>query len=153
MHANDTAGQPGCDLEALNTLLRGELSAVETYDQAIAKFEKEPIATELHHIRDAHQHSVVALRERVVHFGGTPSEGSGAWGAFATAVTEAARVIGPATLLAALKQGEQHGINQYESALNNPGIDPGCKDLIRSDLLPKCRGHVTDLDRLMAGTA
>jgi hypothetical protein len=140
-----------CDTDALNELLRGEISAVETYDQAIAKFEAQPLASDLRHIRDEHQHAVVALRERVATFGGTPAEGSGVWGAFAAAVTGTAELVGPATVLAALKQGEIQGTNDYGSALQNEDIDPGCKDMIRSDLLPKCQAHVTDLDRLLAG--
>src|SRR6478752_64375 len=60
-----------CDTDALNELLRGEISAVETYDQAIAKFEAQPLASDLRRIRDEHQHAVVALRERVTAFGGT----------------------------------------------------------------------------------
>jgi uncharacterized protein (TIGR02284 family) len=140
------------NVDALNSLLRGEASAVETYNQAIAKFETESIATNLHRIRDEHQAAAVALREQVVRAGGTPANGSGAWGAFATAVSEAAEAVRPATVLAALKQGEQHGSNDYESALADPDLDPGCKDLIRSDLLPKSRAHVANLDRLLAGT-
>ena len=142
-----------CDLDAMNSLLRGELSAVETYDQAIGTFQQVSSGSELHKIRDDHQQAAAALRERVSHFGGTPSEGSGAWAPFASAVTGAAEMIGPATVLSALKKGEEHGINDYESALKNPDIAPGCKDLIRAALLPRCRAHVADLDRIMAGAA
>jgi len=147
---NDPATGPhGCDVDALNSLLRGEIAAVATYDQAIGKFEAKAIASELRHIRDEHQRAVVALRERVTTFGGTPSDGAGAWGAFASAVTEAAKFLGPATAISALQQGEQHGINQYEEVLGNEAVDAECKNLVRSDLLPKSRAHVTELDRLL----
>lgn len=145
-------GHPSCDIEALNSLLRGEISAVETYDEALAKFTAEAIATDLQRIRDEHQRAVVALRDRVAAFGGTPAHGSGGWGGFASAVTEAAKLLGPATTLSALKQGEEHGINRYETALGNDGVDADCKTLIRSDLLPKCRTHVTELDRLLGSS-
>lgn len=142
-----------CDLDAMNALLRGELSAVETYDQAIGTFQQVSSGAELHKIRDDHQQAATALRERVSHFGGTPSEGSGAWAPFASAVTGAAEMIGPAAVLFALKKGEEHGINDYVSALKNPDVNPECKELIRADLLPKCEAHVAELDRIMAGAA
>ena len=140
-----------CDTDALNSLLRGELSAVETYDQAMTKFDGQPTQTDLRRIREQHAAAAATLRQKVTHFGGKPSESSGAWGAFATAVTGAAKVFGPATALSALKQGEEHGIGEYEDALTNEQIDPGCKDVIRSQLLPECRRHVDTLDRLIGG--
>ena len=69
---NSSPGTRACNADALNDMLRGEISAVETYDQAIATFEKQPIGSDLHHIRDDHQRAVVALRERVTAAGGTP---------------------------------------------------------------------------------
>lgn len=137
-----------CDVDALNKLLRGELSAVETYDQAIAKFENKSGASDLRRIRDEHQRAAGALRDRVSRFGGQPSTDSGAWGTFAGAVTGAAKVLGPDTVLATLKKGEQHGISEYEEALNNKDVNAECKEMIRSDLLPKCRTHVAELERL-----
>lgn len=142
-----------CDVDALNKLLRGELSAVETYDQAISKLEGKPAASELRRIRDEHQRAAGAIRDRVSRFGGQPSSDSGAWGTFATAVTGAAKLIGPETVLAALKKGEQHGISEYEEALNNKDVNAECKEMIRSDLLPKCRTHVSELDRLASISA
>ena len=139
-----------CDVDALNKLLRGELSAVETYDQAISKFENKPGVNDLRRIREEHSRAVDEIRNRVTKFGGKPSEGSGPWGTFATAVTGAAKVIGPDTVLAALKRGEEHGISEYEEALNNKDVNAECKELFRSDLLPKCRTHVSELDRLSA---
>jgi uncharacterized protein (TIGR02284 family) len=135
----------------LNSLLRGEISAVETYDQAISKFEGDATAAALGRIRDEHVSAVTTLREHVRMNGGEPSEGSGAWGTFATAVTGAAKVVGPGTVLAALRQGEEHGINEYESALKGKDLQAPCCDVIRTQLLPKCRQHVAELDRLVGG--
>ena len=147
MHAHDSVTSES-DLDVLNDLLRGEIAAVETYDRAIEAFEQEPIATELHRIRTDHQYAVVALRERVTVVGGQPASAAGAWWAFATAVEADA---GPATAVAALAQGEKHESNDYEAALREPTLDPAAKDLIRRELLPKCRAHVAELDRLMGG--
>lgn len=142
-------GPPGCDTDALNALLRGELSAVETYDQALTRFEQNPdVRAELHRIQREHLDAASTLREAVTRFGGTPSDGSGLWGTFASAVTTAAKVIGSETVLATLKQGEERGISGYEGALANEKVAEEYKDLIRTTLLPRCREHIATLDRI-----
>lgn len=138
-----------CDTDNLNALLRGEIAATETYQQAMRKFDGQPAITEmLRKIRDEHQQAATALREKVVQFGGQPSEGSGIWGTFATVVTGAAKALGPTTALSALREGEEHGIHKYENALRNDGIDDGYKDLIRMRFLPQCEEHIVAIDRL-----
>ena len=138
-----------CDIDVLNALLRGEVAAVETYDQVIAKFDGQPQAVELQRIRDQHAEAAAVLRERVRHFGGDPSEGSGIWGKLTAAITGTAKIFGPATALGTLKQGEEYGIGQYENALTDPEIDTEDKDLIRYRLLPRCHSHVAELDRII----
>ena len=139
-HPNET-----CDTDALKTLLRCELSAVETYDRAITKFEDQHTLADLEHIREDHAHAVVRLRERVSHFGGEQVESPGPWPAFAA--SEGKCALG----LAALRQGEQHTINEYEVALKNEHVNPECKEMIRGELLPNDKVHVEKLDRLMGG--
>jgi hypothetical protein len=151
MNAHDTAGPVACDTEALNTLLRGELSAVESYDRAVPGFEGQPAAAELHRLRAAHAEAVVVLRDRVIHAGGTPADGAGAWGAFTAVVTGAAQAVGPATVLRALQEGENHGASEYEDALTGDRLDPDTANLIRARLLPLCQEHLLHLDRLLAG--
>jgi demethoxyubiquinone hydroxylase (CLK1/Coq7/Cat5 family) len=138
-----------CDVDVLNALLRGEVAAVETYDQVIAKFDGQPQAVELQHIRDEHTETAAVLRERVRHFGGDPSEGSGIWGKLTAAITGTAKIFGPTAALGTLKQGEEYGIGQYENALTDPDIDTDDKDLIRYRLLPRCHNHVSNLDRMI----
>ncbi|WP_020470057.1 DUF2383 domain-containing protein [Zavarzinella formosa] len=139
-----------CDTEAMNSLLRGELSAIETYDQALEKFKGQVASLELIKIRDQHRNSATTLRSQIASFGGKPSEGSGAWGTFAHAVTGAAKILGPETALAALRQGEEHGVNDYQSALENMAIAEECRMLIKITLLPRCKEHVTALEKLSA---
>jgi len=150
--ATDTAAACAglCDVNAVNALLRGEIAAVETYDEAITSFDDAPETDELGAIREEHRRAVAALCDQVRGFGGEPAHGSGTWGAFASAVTGAARGIGPQTVLAALKQGEEHGTQEYLAALDNPEIADECRFLIRTELLPKSHAHVAALGRMIA---
>ena len=136
--------------EALNSLLRGEISALETYEQAMPKFESSAHQSSLKAISDEHAAAAQTLREHVRRCGGEPSTGSGPWGTFASLVTGTAKLVGPQSVLAALKQGEEHGISQYEKSLEAEGLTAECKNLIRTDLLPRCRKHVGQLDTMIA---
>jgi len=150
MHATIDHGHE-CDIDALNSMLRGEMAAVETYTQAVGKFDDLTVIADLQKIRDEHSKAVRELRDLVIRFGGHPAESTGPWGAFTTAVTTTAKAIGPATVLAALIQGEEYGISEYESALENEHIPPDCQRAIRTDLLPACRKHIDELNRLLGG--
>ncbi|QJE95103.1 DUF2383 domain-containing protein [Luteolibacter luteus] len=137
-------------IEVCNSLLRGEISAVETYDQAIEKFREEPERSALEGIRSDHQRSVGRLRQHLIDMGAEPATDSGAWGSFAQAVEGTAKALGQSPALAALEQGENHGIDEYEEALRNSNVMEEIKIVIRQDLLPALSSHVATLDRLRA---
>ncbi len=141
------------DVDALNQLLRGEISAVETYDQAIEKLAGKPAASQLRRMRDDHAHAVTTLKNEVAQRGGEPTTTSGSWGTFAGVVTGAAKLLGPETVLSALKKGEEHGIKEYEEALATEGVSESCKTMVRTQFLVNCRKHAAELDGLIASNA
>ena len=58
------------DITQLNSFLRGELSAVETYDQAIAKLGDDPaVRGKLDNCRTSHQLRATLLREEILPVG------------------------------------------------------------------------------------
>lgn len=151
MNAGRNPATSAGEVDTLNSLLRGEIAAVETYDQAIEKLHDSDEyldAQSLRRIREEHADHVAKLQTRIRAHGGEPSDGAGAWGVFANAVQGAAKLLGPQTALAALKQGEEHGINDYEQALQGDDLSTENKHLIRSDLLPRCQQHLSELDQI-----
>ncbi|MCB0310059.1 MAG: DUF2383 domain-containing protein, partial [Bdellovibrionales bacterium] len=120
--------------DVCNDLLKGEMSAVETYQHALDKFAGEPQANKLRTMLVDHEESVSALKERVRRMGGEPVEGSGIWGSFAKAVEGTAALFGNKSALMALKQGEEKGANDYEKALENDDVEAECKEIIRRTL-------------------
>jgi uncharacterized protein (TIGR02284 family) len=139
------------DTTALNSLLRGEMSAIETYRMAVDKLRHEEGfgVTELRSIQRDHRDAADALWHHIEQHGGKPSEGSGPWGAFAKAVEGTAQLFGDTAALKALKEGEEHGLTNYEDALEDKDLPEDCKALIRG-LLVKQREHIAILDRLLA---
>ncbi len=138
------------NVEQLNSLLRGELSAVESYEEALTHLEDELIEEELQRIANEHWGTIEALREYVIEYGGEPSWGSGPWGFFTALITGAAKLLGPKMMLSALKKGEEHGVQLYEEAMNQQELADECRIVIASRLLPLTRTHVQTLDRLLA---
>jgi uncharacterized protein (TIGR02284 family) len=132
----------------LNSLLRGEMSAIETYRQAIEKMDNEAGAEELHWLRTEHRDAADALWHHVEQHGGKPSEDSGPWGTFAKAVEGTAKLFGNAAALKALKEGEEHGLKDYEDALRDHELPADCQALLRG-LLERQRAHLPVINRLL----
>ncbi|QDV07967.1 hypothetical protein Poly30_35030 [Planctomycetes bacterium Poly30] len=138
------------DIEQLNSFLRGEISAVETFDQAIESADDVAIIATLTGCRDDHAERVQLLRQEITGLGGQPSDGSGVWGAFAKAVEGGAKVFGTSAAVAALKQGEEHGLKDYERDLTDLGT--AAREMVATRLLPaQLRTHdaISRLDEIV----
>ncbi len=127
-------GETDKSVDSLNELLRGELSAVETYRQAIEKLGSSPTSAQLEDCRRSHEERVGKLRAWVARMGGQPAKDSGAWGAFARLVEGGAKVFGERAAVSALEEGEDHGLKLYRDDLAK--LDPASRQLVETDLLP-----------------
>ncbi|MCI5066244.1 PA2169 family four-helix-bundle protein [bacterium] len=137
-------------IQKCNELLRGELSAIETYEQALERIDEHPEATTLRRILTDHRRNAVALEKNVRGMGGEPATDSGMWGTFAKAVQGTAKIFGDSTAVTALKSGEKHGMEGYEKALESDEVKSECKTLIRTELLPRQVEHISTLERVEA---
>ncbi len=131
-----------------NGLLRGELSAVETYGQAIEKFPGTSAVAELRRIRAEHSEAASRLSANVREMGGEPEKDSGAWGLFTAAVQGAANLFGADSAIESLKRGEIAGRKDYQDALLDAEVMSECKEMIREELLPPVIEHIASLERL-----
>jgi hypothetical protein len=132
-------------IDQLNSFLRGEMSAVETYQMALGKLDATSTARdELLVNLKSHQDRVRALRDAIVAAGGQPAEGSGPWGAFAKMVEGAAKTLGEKAAVSALEEGEDHGLKDYKTDATK--LDPECRPLIGQMLTMQQQSH----DRLSA---
>lgn len=124
-------------VDQLNSFLRGELSAVETYRMALDKLDRtSPTRLEIDECMRSHQERVTALREAIIQLGGTPADSSGPWGVFAKAVEGTAKAFGDKAAIAALEEGEDHGLRDYRDELDDDDLDMQSKSFLTSRLLP-----------------
>jgi hypothetical protein len=135
----------------LNSLLRGEISAAETYRDVLEKLavgahtnHVEPLTA----IQAEHGRSCRLLRERITDLGGQPADSSGVWGIWAQAVQSALSLFaGDVGSFRALREGEEHGQRDYETALNE--VDAITAQLIQDRLLPAQQQHLALLDDIL----
>jgi len=139
--------------DEINRLLRSELSAVETYQQALdkerEKFGHETEFQQLNAILAEHQQAASQLTTQIQQLGGTPVQDSGAWGMWAKIVMATAKLMGDKAALKALKEGEESGLKEYQGALHDTTTPSEVKTVLNS-LLPKQQAHIRTLDGLMA---
>jgi hypothetical protein len=131
----------------LNALLRGELSAVETYDQVKKKLAGEEIP-ELTLNRDCHFRRTQLLANAIVAKGGSPESSSGAWGTLAQAATGSASMFGRDAMISILEEGEDRGLADYRTAAGSG--DEEVRQLVGSDLLPaqkRTHGRMSQLEK------
>ncbi|HEX5749639.1 MAG TPA: DUF2383 domain-containing protein [Archangium sp.] len=134
------------DVETLNSFLRGEISAVETYRQAIGHVSDERLRSQLEDCMHDHEHRVEALRERVEKLGGKPVEGSGIWGTFAKLVQGGADLLGEKSAIQALEEGEDHGLADYQRDMDKTHGE--ARRFVRMELLPSQKRTHERLSRL-----
>ena len=121
----------------LNSLLRGEISAVETYRQALAKVKMPTAQAELAECERSHEQRVMKLKDRVRELGGKPADSSGAWGTFTKLIEGGAAALGEKAAIAALEEGEDRGLADYRSAMKDvASLDAESRSLVEQELLP-----------------
>ena len=149
--ASENGTDGGGGVRQLNGLLRGEISAAETYRMAIDKIADSNAATAnaglLREIQEEHGRAAQGLRDRIRELGGEASDSSGAWGAWAKTVQGTMNLFGDAAALKSLKEGEEHGLKDYQEAIDD--IDASSAQLIQNQLIPAQQRHINLLDQLI----
>jgi hypothetical protein len=149
MGMNDSEG--GEAVEQLNSFLRGEISAAETYRMAIDKAgtsnDHAANVGLLREIQEEHGRAAQAIRDRIRELGGEPSDSSGAWGAWANLVQGTANLFGDTASLKSLKEGEEHGLKDYQEGVDD--IDATSAELVQNQLIPAQQRHINLLDQLI----
>jgi bacterioferritin (cytochrome b1) len=140
-------------IRQLNSFLRGEISAAETYRMAmdhVANDEWPAVSPKLdflHQIQKEHGLAAQALRERIRALHGSPADSSGPWGAWAKLAQRTADLFGDVASLNMLKEGEEHGLRDYETGYN--AMDATSAILLREELIPGQQRHIDLLGQLI----
>jgi uncharacterized protein (TIGR02284 family) len=139
-------------IEDLNDLLRGELSAIETYRQALDEIRddhgRDARFQQLARMQQDHEQAAGELQTLVQQMGGTPSRNSGPWGTWSQTVMGTARLLGDKSALSALAAGEKSGLEDYQSLVKKDRTPDSVKHTLRT-LLTRNQEHIEQLDRMI----
>lgn len=142
MYPRKEASLANTTVDVLNSFLRGEVSAVETYRQAMEKLRDKPEAASLRDCLTSHEQRVSLLQTEISRRGGEPARGSGAWGGFAKLLEGGAKLFGTKAAIAALEEGEDHGRDDYKRDVAK--LEPDAQLFAQQQLLPEqMRTHQT----------
>ena len=131
-------------VHVLNSLLRGEISAQETHEKALSldDMTADEVAA-LRSISAEHTQAAETLLSEIFRLEGEPAGSAGVWGAFANAFQSSANLLGAATAFSSLREGEEHGLNEYEEALETATAPT--RALLHEKLIPNQREHIGTL--------
>ena len=138
--------EPGVD--QMNSLLRGEISAVEAYVMVLEKLEQDPDAINLHEFLDDHTKAVAYWKEQIDREGAFSEESSGPWGTAVEAFIATAKLLGNNVAISALDEGEAHGLKVYEEVLGSDDMTRDQRAHVRDVLIPNQRKHIALLDEM-----
>ncbi len=132
MHTSQT---PHDTVDHLNSFLRGELAAVETYRQALDQLTRAPYRPTLEKVARSHGQRAQLLSDEIRRRGGVPASSSGPWGTFMKLFERGAAAFGEKAAVAALEEGEDHGRNDYQRDMES--LDPPARAFIQTSVLPE----------------
>ena len=141
------------EVDGLNRCLRSELSAIETYRQALDR-DRDEYGTQtefqrLSEILRDHEDAASQLRHLTRQRGGEPSDDAGAWGTWSKIIMGAAKLFGDKAALKALKEGEESGFKEYDRFQRESNPSREALDLT-SELMGRVQRHIRELDSLIA---
>ncbi|AEV68872.1 ferritin-like domain-containing protein [Acetivibrio clariflavus] len=133
----------------LNTVLKGEHMAVESYDRFIHMVEDDRVKEEFQKILDDHKRHVKLLEKRIEELGGEPKEDLGFAGVMANAKL-AMRTMGDKKTIDLVKQaydGEGKGIAMVKEIIKGDLDDESAK--LMQDILAKEHEHLFNINRII----
>lgn len=136
--SQETSGRvKSSTIDQLNSFLRGELSAAETYRLALEKLEHSEHRATLVQCKRSHEERARLLTEAIVGRGGEPATNSGVWGSLVRLIERSAAAISESAAVAVLEEGEDHGRDDYLRDLDD--VEPSARQLIEFAILPEQR--------------
>jgi hypothetical protein len=124
-------------IDQLNSFLRGELSAAETYRLALDRLDHTEHRGTLVQCSRSHEERARLLTEAILGRGGDPADSSGAWGSLVMMIERGAAAISERAAISALEEGEDHGRDDYLRDIDS--LEPSARQLVEFAILPEQR--------------
>lgn len=137
------------EVEQMAQILRGEVSAMEAYTQVMQKVKNGAEAHRLEEFLNDHRKAVTYWKSQVEKMNVDIPFSSGPWGDVVEAFIGSAKILGNRVALKALQEGEEHGLEEYKDALENPDLSLEHKKNIKETFIPNQERHITSISAMM----
>lgn len=135
--------------KAIDEILRGEIAAMEAYQQVFELVKGDPEAIHLDMLFEDHRSAVEFWRQQATQSLSFPEKTSGVWGTAVEAFIGVSKLLGDRTALTALRRGEEYGLDMYREMLEHPDLSPAQRDEVREKFIPRQKEHITKLSMLI----
>lgn len=139
--------------DSCRRLLGVEMSASETYTEALDYFHCDPEQSLLLAIRAGHDENVDCLGDHLVAMGKEIRPEAESRNFFSKAVEGVSSTFGESATLLALEAGETGALKECRAVLADPLAPDGLKEDLRQRLIPRLQRHVEELERLRSAQA
>lgn len=136
-------------INELNTFLKGEYMAIDSYERYIQTVKEPAIKGELQKIQKEHKQHAIQISERIQNLGGKPADSPGIAGRVAETIS-GIKDIGNKSYQTILKEaynGEDKGIKMADELVKGD-LDSESKNLV-NNILNTDRTHLNTLDTLI----
>ncbi len=134
-------------------LIGVELSAAETYTEALDYFHCDPEQSLLLAIRAGHDENVDCLGDHLLALGKDVNADVEARSFFSKAIEGVSSTFGETATLLALEAGETGALKECRAALAEPRVPDSLKEDLRLRLIPRLQRHVEELEKLRSAQA
>jgi hypothetical protein len=122
-------------INQLNSFLRDELDAIETYDVALHGRSAFSGKTELSLCQRSHEGRAALLRDKIIALGGKPIATAGVAGAWHKLIEGGAAALGDEMAIRALEQGEDQVLRDYRKGIAT--VEPEVREFLEGKVLPE----------------
>lgn len=133
----------------IDEIIRGEISAVDAYEQVMDKVTEDPEAFRLNQFKLDHENAVQFWKKEARANGRVPETSSRVWGTVVEAFVGSSKLIGEETALKALRTGEEHGLSNYEKMLESDRLSNFQKSEIRNTFIPRQQRHIESINAIL----
>lgn len=149
IHSSSKTSNSEISKSDLESIIRGERAAVETYRQVFEKYGDDPQMDELRECSAEHKKAVDFLTQVASEHGVEIPQSSGTWGDFAEFVTGTAKAVGKTSALRALKAGEEYGKKQYKDLCDSNSLPSTLHAKVENEFLPSQEKHISCINRII----
>jgi hypothetical protein len=134
---------------SIDEILRGEMSASDSYEQVASNLSSDVEKSRLNEFKQEHLAAIDFWKTQATVDGAVPETDSGVWGKAVEAFVGTSKLLGNTSALRALREGEEHGLKNYQELLERDDLTTVQKNQIKRQFIPTQEKHINSLNAMI----